>query len=382
MLIGIDGVALQFSGYRAGIYHYTLRILEQLFLQAEDNEYRIYLSGSPGLKRQPVAELFPPHPHVAYCHTPFPQRLLPLADRLHLPVNLFIGGKVDVYFGPGYRIFPRRMYKKSVVTIHDLRFLLQPETFSAPAAVKHYAKITRESLSLADALVAVSQFTADQLIHDCNISEDRVHVIPNGVSEEFFKRADPEAIKRYQKQQRLSDGYVLFVGFLEEKKNLLRLLEAFRICRENKNFHLNLVLAGPQGSYTEKLFDYCRKHALEQTVRFLGEVSAADLPILYQGATIFTFPSLNEGFGIPPLEAMASGTAVVASNTTALPEVLGDAAWYVDPLDPKSIASGIHTLAINNDVRKERAIAGTKHAKGYRWNHAAGKLLQLFHNLT
>ncbi len=268
-----------------------------------------------------------------------------------------------------------------MVTIHDLRFLLQPETFSDSAAAAHFSRITRESLDRADALIAVSKFTADQLINECGISASRVHVIHNGVGEEFFEQSPQDSIDAFKKNHDIHERYILFVGFIEQKKNLLRLLEAFKICRERAHFPLQLVLAGPQGDYTTNIIDYCREHSLENAVKLLGEVAAEDLPILYQGAEMFAFPSLNEGFGLPPLEAMASGTAVVASNTTALPEVLGEAAQYVDPTDPESIAEGIYSLAEDTETRERKAREGKKHAQQYRWRNTAANVLKLFNDL-
>jgi glycosyltransferase involved in cell wall biosynthesis len=296
-------------------------------------------------------------------------------------MNLFMGDKVDIYFGPAYRIFPRSLYRKSVVTIHDLRCLLQPDTFSDQAAVNHYAKLTREALARADALIAVSKFTANQLIDDCGVAKDRVHVIHNGVGDEFFTEIGQERLEAFRKNHNIRERYILFVGFIEQKKNLLRLIEAFNICRQRPDFPHQLVLAGPQGDYTATLIDHCRQHSLGQEVLLLGEVAADNLPTLYQGAEMFVFPSLNEGFGMPPLEAMASGTAVVASNTTALPEVLGEAACYVDPVDTESIAEGLYALATNPEGRKRKALAGKIHAENYRWLNTATKVQSLFNGI-
>ncbi len=381
MLIGIDGVALQFPHYRAGIYYYAKRVLEQLFSLDSTNEYRIYLSGSPRAERESIDSFIADYPNVHSCRSVIPQRFYSTVDRFQLPVNRLMGGKVDIYFGPGFRIFPRSLYRKSVVTIHDLRFLLQPETFSDPAAVNHFSKITKESLARADALIAVSKFTANQLINQCGISADRVKVIHNGVGEEFFTEVSQERVETFRVRHNIPARYILFVGFIEQKKNLLRLLEAFRICRQRNNFPGQLVLAGPQGDYTAKIIDYCQKHSLEESVNLLGEVAAEDLPTLYQGAEIFTFPSLNEGFGLPPLEAMASGTAVVASQTTALPEVLGKAACYVNPNDPESIAEGLYRLSEDSGTRTRMAEEGKSHAQQYRWSNAAASILELFNDL-
>jgi glycosyltransferase involved in cell wall biosynthesis len=381
MLIGIDGIALQFPHYRAGIYYYTQRVLEQLFAQDFGHDYRIYLSGSRRAECASVAAFVAPHAHVHCCRMTVPQRFFPALDRMRIPLALFMGGRTDLYFGPAYRIFPRSLYRRSVVTIHDLRFLLQPETFSDQGAVSHYSRLTREALARADALIAVSKFTADQLINDCGIVSDRVHVIHNGVGEEFFREIDAELLERFRQRYRLRDRYILFVGFIEQKKNLLRLIDAFSICRQRPGFPHQLVLAGPQGDYTATVIEHCRKRSIEKDVRLLGEVAADHLPALYQGAEIFAFPSLNEGFGLPPLEAMASGTAVVASNTTALPEVLGEAAWYVDPTDTENIAEGLYALARDDEARNQRVREGNLQARTYRWQNTAAKVQDLFKRL-
>lgn len=381
MLIGIDGVALQFPHYRAGIYYYTRRVLEQLFSGESGHDYRLYLSSSRRAESAAVEQFVAPYPHVRCCRTLVPQRFFPAMDYLRLPAHRWMGGPVDVFFGPAYRIFPRSLYRKSVVTIHDLRFLLQPETFSDPAAVSHYSRLTREALARADALIAVSKFTADQLINDCGITKDRVHVIHNGVGDEFFTEIGPARLETFRKRHRIRERYILFVGFIEQKKNLLRLIDAFILCRQRHDFPHQLVLAGPQGNDTATVIEHCRQNALADDVMLFGEVASEELPALYQGAEIFAFPSLNEGFGLPPLEAMASGTAVVASNTTALPEVLGGAAVYVDPMETESIAEGLYLLAKDVDLRKQKTVEGKINAENYRWLNTASKVLNLFNDI-
>jgi len=382
MRIGIDALYLQMPEYRAGLYSYTQRIIEQfLKLDVEDN-FLLLLSRSNSLDRSLPESLVASRDNAA-CHiSMLPQRLFPVMHKLNLPVHPFAGGKSDVYFGPAYRLFPGDCYSASVVTIHDLRFLFQPESFADQRAVRVFSHITRDSMARADILIAISAFTANQLINDCGIELERVRLIHNGVGDEFFYQVSIDEIDRIRDRYKILRPYVLFVGYIEEKKNLLRLVEAYSSVRQELDCDWELLLAGQKGEHAESLQMTIDKLGANNFIRMIGGIPDRDLPALYQGAELFVFPSLNEGFGLPPLEAMAGGIPVLASTAGALPEVLNGAALLVDPEDSSAIYTGLLKIISDKGFRVFLAEKGKEHARSFRWQVAAKKTLKVIQELA
>jgi len=248
-----------------------------------------------------------------------------------------------------------------VITVHDLVPLLYPETITPWSRV--YGRATlRRVLDAADRIVAVSKNTADDVESILSISSDRIRVVHNGVDEFFFEPISENAEAR--------TPYVLFVGTPEPRKNLARLLEAIRITKR-KGLPEDLVIVGAGG------WGHTSVDGTE--VKQLGRVSDADLRKLYRGASCVAVPSLHEGFGLTALEAMASGTPVVAANTGALPEITGGAAVLVDPLHPAAIADGIIRCI---DERAQLSAAGLARAKEFTWERCAAETAAVYKELA
>lgn len=248
-----------------------------------------------------------------------------------------------------------------VITVHDLVPLLFPETITPWSRV--YGRATlRRVLDAADKIIAVSKNTADDVESVLGISPDRIRVVYNGVDESFFAEHSNNVDSR--------SPYVLFVGTPEPRKNLGRLIEAMRITKR-KGLSEELVIVGG-GGWGHNTIDGAE-------VKQLGRVSDSELRKLYRGASCVAVPSLHEGFGLTALEAMASGTPVVAANTGALPEITGGAAVLVDPLHPAAIADGIiHCV----DERAKLAAAGLARAKEFSWERCAAETAAVYKELA
>ena len=251
-----------------------------------------------------------------------------------------------------------------VITVHDLVPLLFPETVTPWSRL--YARVTlRRVLDVADKIIAVSKSTANDLQSSLNIPVNKIQVVYNGVDEVFFREVPPT-----DGTGAVRDPYVLFVGTPEPRKNLERLLAAIKIARR-KGIVEELVIVGGGGWGHDRIDG--------DEVTQLGRVSDSELRGLYRGATCVAVPSLHEGFGLTALEAMASGTPVVAADAGALPEITGGAAVLVDPLHPAAIADGIIRCI---DERAELVSAGRARAKEFSWDRCAAETAAVYKELA
>jgi len=254
--------------------------------------------------------------------------------------------------------------RRQVVTIHDTAFVDHAECFSKLFAAWYQWLVPRLARRVRR-IITVSQFSKQRIIEVCRVPEEKVEVILSGVGPQFQPQP-AELLAHARTELKLPERYVLCVCSLEPRKNLRRLLEAWsRMPARPANLHL--VLAGAKGNIFHDLeFD-----AAPANVQLAGYVGDDLLPALYAGAEFFAFPSLYEGFGLPVLEAMASGTPVLCSNSTSLPEVAGDAAVLVDPLQVESIAAALQRLADDSTLRATLRERGLARAKTFNWNSAA-----------
>jgi glycosyltransferase involved in cell wall biosynthesis len=267
--------------------------------------------------------------------------------------------RADVFHALNQRL-DRRPAKRVVCTFHDL-FVLTAE-YSSPEFRARFSKQARDAARRADLIIAVSDFTARQVSNLLAVEPARIRVVPHGVHPAQPSQAPREKI-------------VLFVGVLQKRKNLLRLLEAFEALPAD----WRLILAGASSGYeAQAIVD--RASALPR-VQVAGYLAAAAMDQLYARASIFAFPSLDEGFGIPVLEAMAHGLPVVTSNCSALPEVAGDAALLVSPYDTTAIAQALTTLAEDADLRHELARRGEARAREYTWARAVAQTYTVYREL-
>jgi glycosyltransferase involved in cell wall biosynthesis len=290
------------------------------------------------------------------------------------PLNLFFAKRVDLFHGLDARMYdsPR---VRNVVTIHDL-----PQYSNLYSGTRHPERKFRlyaDIMARADRIIANSVYTKADILRFYSIPEERIDVVPHGVDVPARSIGAGE-VQAVLARYGIRAPYLLHVGRIETKKNLCRTLEAFAGVRKQSAEPVQLVLAGTPGPGAEEVFHAIEAFRLREEVRATGYVRKEDLPALYAGAIAFLFPSLYEGFGMPVLEAMACGTPVLASSVTSLPEVAGDAALMVDPLDAGSIAHGMLRLMEEPGLRDGYIRKGLERVKEFTWERTARETLAVY----
>jgi glycosyltransferase involved in cell wall biosynthesis len=373
MRIGINAHLLAFTeNYRqAGLSRYIYELMLRLPTIEREDCFTVFVGDGP----LPAAFLEAKPANLKFAHSRLPtakapvriaweQTILPLAckkerlDLLHCPVN------VRPFVSPC----------PTIVTIHDLIFLRYPENFK-PARQRYLKAMTTWSARHATHIIAVSETTRRDTIELLGVRPDKVTTVHNGVSERF-KRLPDEARVKFMRDKQLAGRVILYVGTLEPRKNLVTLLRAFAAISEQPAFSdVTLVIGGSKGWYYEEIFNTAEQLGLTALgrVRFLGRVPDDELPMWYNIASIFAYPSLYEGFGLPALEALACGTPVVVSNTSCFPEVVGNAGVLLDPRDVRSWAESIRQLLTNLEVTAELSKKGLTQATNFSWDQSARK---------
>lgn len=273
---------------------------------------------------------------------------------------------------------PRRVFK--IVTVYDLVWLRFPETTGRYALLVQ--KIwARRAIEEADLIVAISGSTAEDLVRELAVSEAKIRCVYPGVFEEYKPHDPQRAADHMSRKYGVPSRYMAALGTVEPRKNLKVLVEVLSILKNKGQLECPLLVVGARGWKSSPLFRQIQAAGLtEDEIRFLGYLPDEDLPFFYSGAEVFLFPTLYEGFGLPPLEAMACGTPVIASNARCMPEVLGDAAILEPPDNAQRFADAILKLRGNANLRNAMQAAGFHKAEEYCWQASAKQLLGLIEN--
>jgi glycosyltransferase involved in cell wall biosynthesis len=378
MRIAIDYTAAIRQG--AGIGNYVRSLVDAMLAQDSTNQYTLLTSGHPTREHA-----FPKASNVRGRSIFIPDRYLNvLWYRWRLPVHATIfTGLVDIYHGPDFVLPPINGKVRKIVTVHDLAFLEHPE-YAVPQLAAYLKKVVPEAVAAADVIAAVSHATRQTLIEYFHTPPEKITIIPNGIRSYFRRITDPILLSATRHKFGLKHPLVLGVGTLEPRKNHLGLIKAFHKAQsaaEKKQRPAMLALAGGPGWLYDETQRLIAKLKLENKVRFLGRVSELELITLYSMADVFVFPSFYEGFGVPPIEAMACGAPVITSNTSSLPEVAGDAALLIDPHNTGEIARAMLRVLENEQLRDELRQKGYARAQHFTWPKSASKMLSVYQQL-
>jgi len=293
-------------------------------------------------------------------------------ERYTLPWELG-SSRLDILHSPDV-IPPKGRGWRKVITVHDLAFLRMPNLLTADSR-RFYGNVKR-AVREADAVIAVSESTARDLIELLGARPERITVVYEAADANLQPLPVPEAARAVRERHGIDGPYVLFVGTLEPRKNLPTLLQAF--ARLRREFPVRLVVAGGTGWLADDVFRTVQQLAIQDGVLFLGAVEPLDLRPLYCSAEVLVLPSLYEGFGLPPLEAMQCGTPVVVSDAGSLPEIVGNAGVLVSPDDPDDIAHGIGWVLGNPQYRAVLVERGLERARAFSWERAARETLAVY----
>jgi glycosyltransferase involved in cell wall biosynthesis len=265
-----------------------------------------------------------------------------------------------------------------VVTVYDLSFLRYPEAFR-PFQRWYLSRFTARSVKRARAVITISESTRQDVITLLGVSPEHVHTIYCGVDEKF-QPLPPVEVEAFKRRHNLPDNFVLFLGTLEPRKNIEGLLRAYALWRQRDPAAPPLVIAGGKGWYYQQIFQRVESLNLTTAVYFPGYIDSTDLPLWYNAATVFVYPSLFEGFGLPVLEAMACGTPVITSDVSSLPEVTGreGAARLIDPADPTALAAALAEVMANAELRAAMSMQGQARAAEFRWTKTARETVLIY----
>ncbi len=355
----------------AGIGRLTRESVRAVLAQPSAHCFKLFCMGEPKAGRQTL----PAGTVVAPLSDRWLHRIW-FRARLPLPVELFAGA-ADLYHATDFILPPTRACA-TVLTVHDLTFERDPDS-AVPSLLRFLKRVVPASARAATHVIADSRSTANDLSELYQIAPGKISVIYSGVDTRFSPTASSASeMAALREKYQLGDApFVLTVGTLQKRKNHLGLVRAFaRIAAVHPE--TRLVVSGGVGWLYEEVSAEVVKLGLQARVRFAGYVDDADLPALYRAARVFAFPSLYEGFGIPPLEAMASGVPVVSSNTSSLPEVVGDAALTVEPRDIDALAAALGRALVDEAWRATAIDRGIARARTFTWERAGRELLAVY----
>lgn len=377
MNIGIDIRVLGAKPW-GGIQEYTDNLLAHLLPLTPLVNYKLFHSScKPSLFSQPKDFDF--HwlnlPNVELINMQIPNRTLFLGSNiLNQPKLDWLVGGCDVFFFPHFLLGSLSESCRRVTTFHDLSFVHFPEMFSIKRRLWHFEMQPQWQAKFSDRIIAVSESTKQDLVSTYDIDDGKINVIYQGYHSSF-QPLDEEAKEIFRWENSLPYKYILSLATLEPRKNLSGIVQAFEMLRKNHDIHL--VIAGSEGWLSDDLSKIISSSPESKYIRLIGNVDRIDRVNYYNCALALVYPSFFEGFGLPPLEAMACGTPVVVSHTSSLPEVVGDAGILVDPYNVSDIAKGIDAILSDDILSQKMRIMGLERTKQFSWPQIAERTLEV-----
>jgi alpha-1,3-rhamnosyl/mannosyltransferase len=375
MRIAIDLTAL--NAQASGIDRYLIGMVRSLALLECDAEFFLFINAEDRSRFAGLHRL-PAHCHVWPCC--FRPRVFRLFFQQILQPLLLYALRIDVLHSPTFIMPAWRGRARHILTIHDMSSFALPHCHPPIRRGPLYERMVSASIRRADLItVPSSSVKADILRFVDGVSEGRIRVIACGIDNAFHAR-DPAETDKVLKRLAIPTPYVLYLGTLDPRKNLSTLLEAFaRLAAAGHPEHL--VLGGAAGWSPDELASRIAHTGLESRVHLPGYIAEADLPFVYAGAALFVYPSLLEGFGFPPLEAMASGVPVIASDSSSLRENLAGAATLVPVGDAKQLEVAMRTLLTEEAARASAVAAGLNRSQAFRWDRFAAETFACYEEL-
>ncbi len=369
--IGIDGRAI----YKAmdGIGRYSLNLIRSLAEIDHRNEYFI-------IKNREIPYKITDAPN--FHEVPVVYRHLSLRSVFCLPL-VTRRFSLDVFHAPFF-VCPIWGVENVVITVHDIMALTFPSFFSGrnvfkeKAAFLYHHLFVPLSIQKARKIISVSYSTKEALIENQKTKPEKICVIHEAVDDILKAKIQRKDVEAFRMRRKLPPEYLLYIGNMKPYKNFKLIILALEILRKSESLEQRLVIAGKKDRFFSLIYDDLKRRNLLDNVIFLDYVGDDELPLLFASASLFLFPSLCEGFGLPPLEAMAHGIPTIVSNTSSLPEVVGDGALLVHPRDPQDLAAAILSLTTDMGLRDKLSQKGVERSKAFSWQMAARQTLSIY----
>lgn len=365
MRIGIDLHTV--TGMSQGTRTYTLNITKNLLKIDKSNEYVLYFTK----KNEELQNFF--HQSNVTFRDIFPRERI-TRILLGFPLRL-MADDIDIfhcqYMGPPLTNTPY------IVMLHDVIHEYHPE-FYPKALCLMMRMFYPFSARRASRILTVSEHSKNDIMKYYKIPAHKIVVTYDGVSEDFSPIHDKRMIQNALRKYNINSEYILYVGRLEPRKNIPRLIQAFHALKTDTDLKQKLVITGMKYFQSEKLAEAVNDLGLQDEVIFTGRVDDIDLPLLYNGASLFVYPSIAEGFGIPPLEAMSCGVPVISSDASSLPEVIGDAGILINPYNISDISEAMYQVLTDRNLQQKMGRKGVAQAKKFSWEDSAKKTLRVY----
>lgn len=362
----------------AGLGTYSQELFQALLKLDGKNQYSaLYHSSHQQVQLQPPLDRVPTF-RVPFGAKPWRMSVL-LAYYANMTMDRWLPPS-DIFHATDHLLPPLRT-SRTVFTIHDLIYRFFPE-FHLPLNRWFLTLMLPKFMQRADAIIAVSENTRRDVMRLMQIAPEKIKVIPEGVNRAFHPIDDKDELERIRSKYRLPARFMLFFSTIEPRKNLTTLLEAYAALLKSNSELIPLVVAGRKGWLYQPILERIAKLGIKSHVQLTDWVDQPDAPALFNLAEVFVFPSLYEGFGLPPLEAMASGTPLICSNASSLPEVVGDAGILFDPRDLGALTHAMARVLGDEALRADLRQHGLQQARKFSWERTARETLAVYEDIT
>jgi glycosyltransferase involved in cell wall biosynthesis len=374
MRIAIDLRSLH-TGAISGVENYIVNLLEVLLRLDTQNSYTLFYNGF-----RPIDLSHYQYINTRLAATRIPNKLLNLSLKfLNKPTFDRLAGEFDCLFLPNFNFVALKPHHKLAITVHDLSPLVRPEFYNLKRRLWHTFLNIPRLVKRADIIFAVSEYTKEVLLQRCEISADKIRVVYPGINHQACKPSLPVAkLRDARNRYSLPGNFILYLGTLEPRKNVVGLIEAF----ERLDMPIHLVLAGKKGWKYKEIFSKIRSSPKKKYIHYLGYIPEVDKPAVMKLAQLFAFPSFYEGFGFPAVEALALGVPVVTSAVTSLPEAVSDSALLVNPYSNYELLAALREGLTNTSLRQGLIKKGTAQASRFTWEQTATEIIKGFQSLS
>ena len=374
--IGIDASFVH--GENSGTGEYTKQLIKHLSELDKKNSYTIfpfftYIYNNSFKAYHPK---LPDNFHIFWKN--IPKRVIDILwNKFYMFRTLFLP-HFDIFHSTTFTIPPPSSYAKLIFTVYDVSFFTHPQ-FHLKENIEHCLKGTKEAVKRADVIIAISEHTKKDLIKYFDCPENKIKVTPLACDEIFYKKINQTEKNKVLHKYKITVPFIFHLGSLEPRKNTMGLIKAYRLLPKKLQDKYQLIIGGGKGWLNSSIYDYIRKYNLSTNIKIIGYINNDDLPIFYQSAKCFVYPSFYEGFGIPPLEAMASDCPTLVSNNSSLPETYQEGAIYCKSNDIEDISNKMEQLLMSNN--EDLIKKGKIQAKKFSWNKCIKKTLNIYEKI-